>query len=181
MKKFNVEIKAICNNHQAIRDALNLQNAEFEGTDHQVDTYFYVREGRLKLREGNIEKKLIYYERENKDGPKSCKSIIYEPKNIENLKDILVKTHGVLVVVEKKREIYFMDNVKFHIDQVKQLGEFVEIEAMGKDGVLDQAELERQCEKYMGLFRISKNDLMTASYSDMILMKGNKGGSHEEN
>ena len=32
--------------------------------------------------------------------------------------------------MDKKREIYFIHNVKFHIDNVKNLGTFIEIEAI---------------------------------------------------
>ena len=51
----NVEIKARCNSPEKIHQILKAQNAEFKGIDHQIDTYFDVPNGRLKLREGNIE------------------------------------------------------------------------------------------------------------------------------
>jgi ATP-dependent protease HslVU (ClpYQ) ATPase subunit len=42
-----------------------------------------------------------------------------------SLKDILSKALGILVVVDKEREIYFIDNIKFHIDTVKHLEGFL--------------------------------------------------------
>jgi adenylate cyclase class IV len=36
----------------------------------------------------------------------------------------------MLVSVDKIREIYLIENVKFHLDSVAELGSFIEIEAM---------------------------------------------------
>lgn len=55
----NVEIKAKCSDPQRIRDILESHGAEHKGLDHQIDTYFRVQNGRLKLREGDIENFLI--------------------------------------------------------------------------------------------------------------------------
>lgn len=77
MNHINIEIKAKCSQPDKIRDFLKSQSAEFKGVDHQIDTYFKVNKGRLKLREGNIENNLIYYERENKQGPKQCYFILF--------------------------------------------------------------------------------------------------------
>jgi len=49
----NVEIKAKCEDQNKIRNILNTANALFLGVDRQIDTYFKVSHGRLKLREGN--------------------------------------------------------------------------------------------------------------------------------
>ena len=129
MKFFNIEIKAKTTGKDRIRNILTGLKAEYRGLDHQVDTYFNASKGRLKLREGNIENNLIYYERENLKGPKkSCYDLLKtEPGSI--IKDMLSSAIGVFKVVDKKREIYFIDNVKFHIDTVQNLGDFIEIEA----------------------------------------------------
>ena len=46
----NSEIKARCADQEAVRQYLHEHGADFKGTDHQIDTYFHVPEGRLKLR-----------------------------------------------------------------------------------------------------------------------------------
>ncbi len=61
MQHLNIEIKARTTRQAEIRSMLKNNNAEFKGTDHQIDTYFHVPNGRLKLREGNIENHLIHY------------------------------------------------------------------------------------------------------------------------
>ena len=54
MRVINVEIKAYCKDQKRIRDILSVRNADFRGTDRQVDTYFNSSSGRLKRREGEI-------------------------------------------------------------------------------------------------------------------------------
>ena len=164
----NVEIKARCKDPGKIWDMLRSKAADFKGTDHQVDTYFNVKQGRLKLREGNIENHLIYYRRDDVSGPKRSEVFLYD--NVDkSLKDLLLNALGVLVVVDKRREIYFIDNVKFHIDAVEDLGSFIEIEAIDKDGSIGAEKLKQQCEFYMRLFGIEDVDLVDVSYSDMII------------
>ena len=126
----NVEIKARCENHEVIREILRKEGADVRGTDHQIDTYFKVPNGRLKLREGNIENHLIFYDRKETKGLKESSILLYDSTPGSSLKEILVRSLGILAVVDKKREISFIDNVKFHLDQVEGLGQFVEIEAI---------------------------------------------------
>ena len=78
---------------------------------------------------------------------------------------------GVLTVVDKTREIYFIDNVKFHLDSVKDLGTFVEIEAINKEGTIEKDKLFEQCKFYLDLFKIAEDELIKVSYSDMLIQK----------
>jgi adenylate cyclase, class 2 len=171
MVYINIEIKARSNNHNTIREILKSKNADFKGIDHQIDTYFNVNDGRLKLREGKIENHLIYYQRENKEGPKQSDVILFKSDPESSLKEILTKSLGILVVIDKKREIYFIDNVKFHIDVVEELGTFIEIEAIDNDGVIGKDKLLEQCKFFLDLFKIPQEDLISVSYSDLLLQK----------
>lgn len=170
MTQLNIEIKARSNNQDLIRQILKSRNAKFIGLDHQVDTYYKVNSGRLKLREGTIENSLVYYQREDQTGPKQSNVTFYKSENKSSLKEILTKALGILVVINKSREIYFIDNVKFHIDVVKDLGTFVEIEAMDVGGRIGKEKLLEQCNYYLDLFKIKKEDLISNSYSDLLLL-----------
>lgn len=171
MSFLNVEIKARCTDASFIRSYLLNHGAEFKGTDRQTDTYFNVANGRLKLREGNIENALIWYERTNQAGPKNAAVNLVKIEDAGGLKEALQKASGIKVVVEKKREIYFIGNVKFHIDEVPGLGSFAEIEASNLYADLSQEQLKKQCDFYIEALGISENDLVEVSYSDMLLEK----------
>ena len=169
MSHINIEIKARCVNHQKLREILKFNKADFKGKDHQIDTYFKVSFGRLKLREGDIENFLIFYDREDKEKPKQSNVILFKSNPKTSLKNILIKSLGVLCVVDKQRDIYFIGNVKFHIDSVKELGTFIEIEAIDYEGTIGKKKLLEQCQYYMNLLKISKDDLISVSYSDLLI------------
>lgn len=169
MNILNVEIKARSQKHETVREILLDHQAISKGTDHQIDTYFDVKHGRLKLREGNIENNLIHYYRENKEGPKQSIVTLYKSDPESSLKTILTNSIGILTIVDKQREIYFIDNVKFHVDTVQELGTFIEIEAIDNTGTIGQAELRRQCQHYVQLLGVAEEDLLAVSYSDLLL------------
>jgi predicted adenylyl cyclase CyaB len=84
------------------------------------------------------------------------------------LQNILSRACGVKIVVDKMRDIYFIDNVKFHVDEVKDLGTFVEIEAIDTTGSVSQEQLHNQVIGYQEKLGIGNDHLLTHSYSDML-------------
>ena len=170
MAFLNVEIKARCADPGFVREYLLSNKGVYKGLDLQTDTYFNVSNGRLKLREGIIENNLIYYERENESGPKNSNFRLTKIDDAKGLKQSLAAAIGVKVIVQKQREIYYIDNVKFHIDDVPGLGTFVEIEAGNiLAPALTEKELKKQCEFYMTALKIKEADLLETSYSDLLL------------
>ena len=169
MPILNFEFKARTTDLHNLEKKLSGLNPKFIGEDNQTDTYFNVPKGRLKLREGNIENSLIYYERENTAEAKQSDVLLFQHNPDKTLKDILIKVHGIKVIVEKKRRIYFIDNVKFHFDNIEGLGTFIEVEAIDKDGSLGIEKLKEQADKYVKFFAIQPADFIAMSYSDLIL------------
>ena len=155
MPHLNFEFKTRTNKLSDLENKFLLLNPLFIGEDNQIDTYFNVAKGRLKLREGNIENSLIYYERENTIEAKQSNIILYEHIPNKSLKEILIKVHGVKAVVDKLRKIYFIGNVKFHFDKVKGLGTFIEVEAVDKNESIGIQKLKEQCDFYSSFFDIN--------------------------
>ncbi|MDX1937511.1 MAG: class IV adenylate cyclase [Flavihumibacter sp.] len=167
----NIEIKARTVRVDAIRSFLLQQNVRVVGTDTQTDTYFNCAKGRLKLRQGSIENSLIFYERENVAGPRVSSFELVPVTDGAALLKLLTRAHGIKVQVVKQREIFYIDNVKFHLDRVEGLGTFVEIEAGNvlKDVPVEM--LQEQCAFYVNAFEIKEGDMLAVSYSDMLLNK----------
>ena len=166
MDHLNMEIKARVRSLDAVRRYLTERGARFVGTDRQRDTYFWCPSGRLKIRRGNIENALIFYRREDLAAVRASAVRIVPLTADAALDDILASALGIRVVVAKTREIYFVENVKFHLDSVENLGEFLEIEAIGTE---DQADtLRLQCEEYLELIGIDLSALVGASYSELL-------------
>jgi len=172
MKHINVEIKAKCFHPQKVEAFLVSAGARFIGTDYQKDTYFNVPDGRLKLRQGNIENSLIFYRRNNQAGPKQSDFQLVKFEEGGALEQLLSDALGTKVIVEKKRRIYYLDNIKIHLDELEDLGAFVEIEAgniLAPEKTI--AELRQQCESLIFAFGVQSGDLITHSYSDLLLAK----------
>lgn len=165
----NVEFKARISQLliRQYEEKLKTLNPRFIGEDYQSDTYFHTRTGRLKLREGRIENALIHYHRPNTPEAKLSEVILYKHQPDQSLKDILTLHLGIKTVVTKTRRIYFVDNVKFHFDEVDGLGTFLEVEAIDDSGQFTTEALKAQCDKYFRFFGLSETDLVAASYSDM--------------
>jgi adenylate cyclase, class 2 len=169
MAVVNIECKARCADIALLENKLQTLNPLFAGEDNQTDTYFNVPDGRLKLREGNIENALIFYKRENTAGAKLSQVLLYQHQPDTSLKQLLTASLGIKVVVQKKRRIYFIDNVKFHFDRIEGLGFFTEVEAIDNTGEMPMEKLQEQCRYYAEFLGICVTDYVAHSYSDMLL------------
>jgi predicted adenylyl cyclase CyaB len=165
----NFEFKARVENIEQFENKLLALHPVFKGLDHQIDTYFNIQKGRLKLREGNIENALINYDREDIAGSKKSVIILYQHEPNIALKQILSHQLGVKIIVDKKRKIYFIDNIKFHFDIVENLGNFIEVEAIDINNEFTMEELKKQCDKYHDFFELKDSDVIDKSYSDLMM------------
>jgi adenylate cyclase, class 2 len=169
MKLLNFEFKARLQDASQVRATLKRLRARFVGTDHQIDTYFCVPAGRLKTREGRLENSLIFYRRTNSARARRSNVELMLLQRRNAVRAILAAALGVLAVVDKRREIYFVGNVKIHLDRVRGLGTFVEVEAMTRSG--DVRKVRTQARKFQKLFKVSPADIVPQSYSDLVLEK----------
>jgi adenylate cyclase, class 2 len=167
LRHLNVEFKARCADLDASRETLRRLGATGPTIDHQIDTYFVVPHGRLKLREGTVERALIHYQREDSAGPKRSEVTLFPVgEDSHALKEALSGSLGVQAVVDKHREIWWLDNVKLHLDRVIDLGTFVEVEAIAREGLLED-DLRAQCERLLAALGVRTVDLISVSYCDL--------------
>ncbi len=164
----NIELKARCEDLGKLRQSCESLGAESQAPDRQLDTYFRVGHGRLKLRESLLSgAEFIFYTRADIAGPRESHYETCPVQDAEGLKAILKKALGVRAVVAKRREIFLIGNVRIHLDKVQDLGTFVELEGI----VQDPAELMEIDNEVRGLQRalgIDDRSLVKESYSDLI-------------
>lgn len=160
-------IKARCKSIEQIEEKLRSLNAVFEGEDLQTDTYYQASVGRLKVRKGTIENLVTHYVREA-DGDKMKTTVfVYERDPKKSIIRKYTQSRKVIGKVIKHRRIYWIDNVKFHLDKFDDGSTFVEIEAMDRDGSRGHEAIKRQAEEYKMLLSIRDEDIITGSYLDM--------------
>lgn len=169
MSIISKEFKARCADPERVKEIIAAQpGVVYKGNDRQIDIYFNVPAGRLKLRKGTIENNLIAYQRADYAGAKESKIELLPVAQDSPLERMLTVTLGVKVVVDKRRDIYFIENVKFHLDVVQSLGTFVEVEALNTHSKRSD-ELQAQCDHYQKLLGVRQEDMIGCSYSDLLL------------
>jgi len=165
-----VELKARVADLHSAKQQLAGFKARHVGTFRQIDTYFNVPKGRLKLREIEDRKggELIYYERKDTSGPKESDVFILRIRKPATLKALLEKVLGKKITVDKKREIYRFEGTQIHLDKVKRLGSFVEFERRVQGSLQDLRREKQVLEELMKKLGINKENLVKESYSDLL-------------
>lgn len=164
----NIEIKA------RVRDFKSLQQAAAQLSDtpcqviSQEDTFFNCPHGRLKIRELDPHQgQLIYYQRQDLTGPKHSEYKIFDTNDPVGLKLILSEAIGIRGVVTKIRYLYLVGQTRIHLDDVKGLGNFLELEVVLQPGQTD-AEGQAIAENLMDELGIRDMDLIDSAYMDLI-------------
>ncbi|MBN2296266.1 MAG: class IV adenylate cyclase [Pirellulales bacterium] len=165
----NIEIKARLADIRAAEKTAEEIATKNLGTQHQIDTYFDARHGRLKLRQiDGLSAQLIWYSRPDSEEPAASDYELVPVPNPETLKTALTAAMGTRIVVEKYRRILLWNNVRIHLDRVTSLGEFLEFEAViGPSD--DETAAYEQVEELMRRFDIEPADLLPNSYADMLI------------
>ncbi len=127
----NLEVKARCNDLQRALAQAQAFGAQWQGCQRQRDTYFCVSSGKLKLREvEGQDAELIAYHRPSLQQARLSEYVLYHCADPLGLKTVLQAVLGIDIVVEKVRTLLLWQNVRIHLDDVKKLGTFIELEAV---------------------------------------------------
>jgi len=166
----NIEIKARYDDLDNGRQVARNLGARFVGKDYQLDTYFKTAKGRLKLRESSLSGgQLIPYVRGEQAAPKKSDYLVVKLEDCATCKRLLSEILGVEIVVEKTRDIFLLENVRVHLDEVKRLGKFLELEAVYENtSENDERAQYEKIEKLMKAFGINQNQLLTGSYRELV-------------
>jgi adenylate cyclase class IV len=191
----NLELKVGCGS-----DALTEIRARLAAVDpsladpermRQVDTYYRVPRARLKLRQidrpradGSPGKEgrsaeLIGYNRPREPGSRwsTYRVAAVDPRAAGELHEALALTHDVLVRVVKRRDVVHVGATRIHLDEVDELGAFIELETVihGQD----ESDARREHEAVIALLQLDRFSPIAGSYSDLLLAQSRvrKGGT----
>ncbi len=162
----NIEFKAELRDPEAARRQCSLLGAECLGTVRQTDVYFNMPEGRLKRREAPGEPiEWIFYQRRDIVRPRMSEYFILNEAQAKrrwgtaNLRE--------WVRVTKTRELWMLDNVRIHLDQVDGLGWFIELEAVVSKKI-DTKACHKAIARLREAFGPAMGEPVAPSYSDLV-------------
>lgn len=166
-KNYEIKCRLSSDNFKNIKSLLSKNGSYEYSIEKQTDIYYKVKSGRLKLRIINDKtSNLIFYNRADSKVERVSNYLI-SSENFKELEIILSKQFDILIRVVKKREIFIKDNVRIHIDAVKDLGKFLEIEVIYDN----LAKAKIQMTNLIDNLNLNKKDFIKVSYSDLLINK----------
>lgn len=164
---FNLEIKVAVKSLNQVQKKLVKLNAEDAGVLRQTDIYYKVENGLLKLRIENGENSLIYYLRneKNKDRWSDYRVLKLSGSNAVKFFAALFVTD---VTVKKIRKLYLYKSTRIHLDKVRGLGTYLELETKL---INDKKDAKERFNFLVDYLQLDAKKQIRKSYRDLLLEK----------
>ncbi|MGA8263395.1 MAG: CYTH domain-containing protein [Ignavibacteriaceae bacterium] len=161
----NLEVKIKLESFRDIKKVLNKIGADFTATLNQKDIYYKNSGGLLKLRVEKGIESLIHYNRDenSKNRWSNYKLLKFSAGNAE---EFFRQIFEVETVVEKKRLLYMYNNTRIHLDNIKHLGNYLELETLVLNG---QADAKKRFKEIADLLNLDLKNQIKKSNRDLML------------
>ncbi|MFG0331028.1 MAG: class IV adenylate cyclase [Phycisphaerales bacterium] len=162
----NVEYKTELRDLEAARAQCHALGARFMGAFQQIDTYFRVPDGRLKRRETSGQPvEFILYRRPDRLTARMSEYSTYTEEQARSRWGMVSLKEWLTVI--KNRELFLLENVRIHLDRVRELGDYLEFEAVVRPpfGV---KKCHEQVAELREVFRPITGETIAGSYSDLL-------------
>ena len=167
----NLELKIKIDSFDPLIKKLKSINAKQDSTLLQKDIYYKIPDGLLKLRIENGTKTLIFYNRDEVSENRWSDFNLLKIDD-DNTEEFLSKLFVVEEVVEKERKLFWFNNTRIHLDEVKELGNFLELETLVLDGKTDA---EKRFDEIVRLLNLDLSKQIKKSYKNLIAEKTSAG------
>ncbi|MFA5932371.1 MAG: class IV adenylate cyclase [Candidatus Paceibacterota bacterium] len=178
-----IEVKAKLKNKEKVIESLKNMGAEFLNTKYQKDVAFWPNElkanekhhplgtnfMRIREQESNGAKKVLFTLKQPQTNQTDCKEYELEinEKGIPELKSlILALGYYEYVTIEKNRTIAKIKDIEVCIDDVTDLGSYIELE---KFGPADQAKkIQNELYSILESLGVTKEDFVYDGYDILV-------------
>ena len=168
----NIEIKAHIESVEAFLPKATAIASEGPIEIDQDDTFFTCENGRMKLRTfSEVKGELIFYRRANQQGPKESFYVLSPTSSPGTLREALSQAYGQVGRVEKHRTLFIVGRTRVHLDQVKHLGHFLELEVVLQEGESPEAGFQ-EAHNLMAKLGVEPSQLIKDAYVDLLAQKG---------
>jgi len=161
----NLEIKVKIPSFTPFLAILNKKGIKQKEVLHQKDIYYKTGNVRLKLRIENENERAIYYSRAEAGGTDRFSD--YELLEISsgNGESFFNKLFTPEIIVEKERILYIIGDTRIHLDNVKKLGTFLELETVV---TRDENSAKEEFNKIVNWLDLNSYEEYRNSYSDLM-------------
>lgn len=161
----NLEIKVKIPSFTPFLAILNKKGFKQIDILQQKDIYYKTGDVRLKLRIENGRERAIYYNRAEAGGTDRFSD--YELLEISsgNGESFFNKLFTPEIIVEKERILYIIENTRVHLDKVKKLGTFLELETVVTG---DEYSAKEEFNKIVNWLDLNSYEEFRNSYSDLM-------------
>jgi predicted adenylyl cyclase CyaB len=137
----------------------------------QDDTFFACDNGRIKLRAfSETEGELIFYRRADQQGPKESFYVRSPTASPTTLREALSLAYSQAGRVQKHRTLFLVGQTRVHLDQVKDLGHFIELEVVLHEGESTELGIA-QAHNLMAKLGVDASQLIEGAYVDLLAQK----------
>jgi predicted adenylyl cyclase CyaB len=171
----NLEAKFRLDNVVLARERAQAIGFRFSAELIQHDAFFAVPNGKLKLREQPDGCWLIHYRRIHEGSLELSNYEIAVVSEGAKMRKLLAAALGIVAEVRKCRTLLRRGNIRLHLDEVVDLGDFGEIEAVLGDGA-NPGDYRAEVEEILTALHVRADQLIDASYFE--LMRNGRGTKH---
>lgn len=165
----NVEIKARIDSVESLMPVVAAFASEGPVEIVQDDTFFTCDNGRMKLRAySDTEGELIFYRRANQHGPKQSFYLRSPTSSPETLREAMSQAYGLAGRVHKHRILFMAGRTRIHLDRVKNLGHFLELEVVLDEGESVEVGIQT-AHDLMDKLGIQTCQLVEGAYVDLLM------------
>jgi predicted adenylyl cyclase CyaB len=164
----NIEVKSPLQDRLKVEKKLSALGARPMWVRNQRDTFYRVPEGWLKLREAEGKPaELISYKRATGErGPRVSDYDVIVVGEGAAAKSLLGRVLPVDKVVEKERTLWIYEHTRVHLDRVKGLGEYLELETV-VEGMDPGAALE-ETGRIVEVLGLNPAEFIAVPYRDLV-------------
>ena len=163
----NIELKVKIPSFRKYEKVLKTLELKPKEVLNQKDVYYEIKKGLLKLRIENGKNSIIEYSR-NETSKNRVSNYNVLSLNDDTAEKFLGRVFNKKAVVEKKRILYLYKNTRIHLDKVKKLGNFIELESVV---VRDNKSAVKEFNEVIDLLNLDTEKQIRKSYKDLIIRK----------
>ncbi len=133
----------------------------------QDDTFFQCVNGRLKLRTFSEDLgELIFYQRVDEAGPKESFYLRSPTSTPAVMRESLTLAYGEAGRVQKRRTLFVVGRTRIHLDRVKDLGSFLELEVVLRDDESVDCGIN-EANEILQRLNVNASQLVEGAYADL--------------